>query len=59
MSDIVLPHAALIDKEEHLINLFLIIFLQLLLFNSKLGSKLLKLFFLSLICSSELLQLLF
>ena len=41
LCDIVLPHATLVAKEEHLINLLLVIFLQLLLFNSETGLELL------------------
>ena len=40
LCDVVLPHAALVAKEKHLINLILVIFFQLL-FNSEPGLELL------------------
>lgn len=58
MLDTILPYAALIAVEEHLVHLFLIIFSQCLLLSSELGMELLKLLLLSLRCCPEILELL-
>ena len=55
---VVLPHAALIAVEEHLIHLLLIILCQCLLLNSKPGPELLKLFVLRLRSCLKILELL-
>ena len=41
LSNDILPHAALVAKEEHLVYLFLVVFLQFLLFSSEPDLKLL------------------
>ena len=48
LSNDILPHAALVAKEEHLVYLFLAVFLQFLLFSSEPDPELLQLFLLSL-----------
>lgn len=58
LSDIILPHAALVAEEEHFINLLLVILRQCPLLNNEPSPNLFKLLFLSLGCCPELFQLL-
>lgn len=58
LCDAILPHVALSAVKEHLIYLLLVILNQRLLLSNEPGLNLLKLFFVSLGCCSELIQLL-
>ena len=57
LGDVVLPHTTLIAKEEHIVNLFLILILQLLLMCIEPRSEFLQLILLRIKTRLELLQL--